>query len=105
YLRLSLSTKTGLKLYYPLQLFLAIGISVLTIMLNFYYFPPINLIVEIAGSFLIAVLIMLIFAKGLYNGMKVLLIAAFTSIVFNFFLNFNFIPQLMEYQVGNKLVD
>jgi hypothetical protein len=105
YLRLSLSTKTGIKIYYPLQVFLAIGIIISAIVLNFYYFPPVNIITGIAGSFLIAVLIMLMFAKHLYKGMNILFIAAFTSIVFNFFLNFNFIPQLMEYQAGNKLVD
>jgi len=105
YLRLSLSTKTGLKIYYPLQVFLAIVISLLTIILNFYYFPPVKMATGIAGSFLIAVLLMLIFTKRLYSGMKIVLIAAFTSIVFNFFLNFNFVPQLMEYQAGNKLVD
>jgi 4-amino-4-deoxy-L-arabinose transferase-like glycosyltransferase len=105
YLKLSLSGKTGLKIYYPLQLFLAIGISILTIILNFYYFPPVNVIIGIVGSLLIAALIVLIFTKRAYKGKKILLIAAFTSIVFNFFLNFNFIPQLMEYQGGNKLAE
>jgi hypothetical protein len=105
YLRLSLSARTGLKLYSALQVFLAVGVSVLTIVLNFYYFPPVNIVAAVTGSLLIAAVIMLIFTKSLYKGIKILLIAAFTSIVFNFFINFNFIPQLMEYQAGNKLVD
>jgi len=105
YLRLSLSGITGFKIYYPLQIFLAIGIIILTTILNFYYFPPVNVITGITGSLLIVALIILIFTKRSFKGMKILVITAFISIVFNFFLNFNFIPQLMEYQAGNKLVD
>jgi len=105
YLRLSLSCKTGVKIFYSLQVFLAVGISVLTIILNFYYFPPQNILTGIIGSVLIVLLVALIFRKHLYKGLRVLLVSAFTSIVFNFFINFNFIPQLMEYQGGNKLAD
>ena len=105
YVRLALSQKTGLKIFYPMQVFLAVGIILITIALNFYFFQPQNILVAIAGSLLILTLVILIFKKNLPKPIRFILISAFTSISFNFFLNFNFIPQLMQYQGGNQLAD
>lgn len=105
YVRLTLSQRIGLKIYYPIQVFLAVGIIIITFLFNFYFFPPQNIVVGIIGSLLILTLIVLIFKKDIYKGIKFILISAFISISFNFFLNFNFIPQLMQYQGGNELAD
>jgi hypothetical protein len=36
--------------------------------------------------------------------MKIVLLGTATSIVLNFFMNYNFFPQVMKYQGGNELV-
>ena len=36
--------------------------------------------------------------------MKIVLVGTATSIALNFFMNYNFFPQLMKYQAGNELV-
>jgi hypothetical protein len=38
------------------------------------------------------------------KAMKVFYVSAFLSLVFNFFLNYNFFPNLLKYQGGNELV-
>lgn len=104
YLRLVLSYRGGLRFYYPLQVVFAVLVLLATLVLNYYFFPPTSILVHIAGAVLIISLLVLLFRKASIKGWKVIYIGVFFSIVFNFFLLYNFFPGLMKYQGGNELV-
>ncbi len=104
YLRLALSHKMGIRIFYPLHIFIAIGVLLITLALNFYFFTP-SVPVAITGCLILLTLIVLIFRRTEHKGLKVLTISAFISIGLNYFMNFNFLPNLMEYQGGQKLAE
>jgi 4-amino-4-deoxy-L-arabinose transferase-like glycosyltransferase len=104
YLRLSLSYISGRKLYLPVQIFFAGIIGGATILLNYYFFKPVNFFVLIVGSAMLGLLVALITKRFANKAMKILLVSSFLSLCFNFFLSYNFFPNLLKYQAGNELV-
>lgn len=104
YLRLALSRRQGLRIYRPLQIFIAVGGAALSVVLNFYYFKPVSLLTGIAMTALLLFLLVLLFSRAEVPGRRVLAISAAGAIVINFFMNFNFFPTLMTYQGGNEMV-
>lgn len=98
-----LSYRKGIKLFFPLQAFLAIVMILLAAALNYYFFKPYNILFLIAGPILLAAVIALWIYKPLQKGMKVIYLSAAASLLFNFLLNYNFFPQLLKYQAGNQM--
>src|SRR5688572_3296221 len=104
YLKFILSVKKAVRFYLPLQLVFAILTFIAIIILNYYFFKPANLFVRIMGPLLL-ILFALFIIKGFSNrAMKVIYVTAILSLAFNFFLNYNFFPNLLKYQAGNELV-
>jgi hypothetical protein len=59
---------------------------------------------------IIGIIVLLVFTGMLIKrdqnrGRKLLVISIATSLMLNFFLNYNFFPKAMKYQAGNALVD
>jgi 4-amino-4-deoxy-L-arabinose transferase-like glycosyltransferase len=104
YLRLALSNTSGLRIYGPLQIFIALGGAALSIILNFYFFQPANVVTGIALTVVLMILPVLLFLRPFVPGIRILGISAAGAIVINFFMNFNFFPTLMKYQGGNEMV-
>jgi 4-amino-4-deoxy-L-arabinose transferase-like glycosyltransferase len=103
YLRLVLSYRGGVRFYYPLQIILALLVILATIVLNYYFFIPSTLEGQILGAFLILAFLILLFRKTHYRAFKVVYISAGVAILFNLFMNYNFFPNLLQYQGGNQL--
>jgi 4-amino-4-deoxy-L-arabinose transferase-like glycosyltransferase len=103
YLRLVLTYKRGLRFYYPLHMVLAGLVIAATIVLNYYFFPPQDIAMHIAGAVLLFTLLALLFKKIPVKGMKVIYVTVMTALVFNVFMNYNFFPSLLKYQGGNEL--
>ncbi|HEY0895520.1 MAG TPA: glycosyltransferase family 39 protein [Sphingobacteriaceae bacterium] len=103
YLRLALSRRKGLRIYRPLQIFIAAAGAVLSVILNFYFFKPVDLFVGIALIAVLLLLLVLIFTRPAVPGRRILAISAVGAIVINSFMNFNFFPTLMKYQGGNEM--
>lgn len=98
------SAKTSAVLYY-LHVFFALLVLAATVLLNYYFFKPMNAWVWIVGSSLLVGLLYLLFRKCESRDLKLVYITAGFSIVFNFFVNYNFYPNLFRYQGGNELVN
>lgn len=103
YLRLVLSYRGGVRFYYPLQIVLALLVILTTIVLNYYFFIPSTLEGQILGALLILAFLILVFRKTHYRALKVIYISAGVAILFNLFMNYNFFPNLLQYQGGNQL--
>lgn len=103
YLRHVLSFQKGVKLFFPVQAFLAIIIIVLAAALNYYFFKPANVLLLIIGPLLLVAIIALWASKPVQKGMKIIYVSAAAALVFNFMLNYNFFPQLLKYQAGNEM--
>ena len=103
YLALISSYKRSLKWAYPIQVFFAILVILATLLMNYYFFPPRNLFVWTAGSALIIALLFLIVKKHKVKESQLVYISISISLVFNFFMNYNFFPSLFSYQGGNQL--
>lgn len=103
YLRLVLSYRKGIRIYYPLQMAFAFLVIAATIVINYYFFPPQTILMHVTGAALIIGLLVLLFRKHPVKGWKVIYISVFLALVFNFFVNYNFFPGLMKYQGGNEL--
>ena len=104
YLKFILSFKKAVRFYLPLQLGFAVLTFIAILILNYYFFTPANLFVRIMGPLLL-ILFALFIIKGFSNkAMKVIYVTAILSLAFNFFLNYNFFPNLLKYQAGNELV-
>ena len=88
-------------LYYLHMLF-AVLVLLASIALNFYFFKPYNAFVWIVGVLLLIGLIVLL-VRRFDRSLKLVYIGAGLSIVFNFFLNYSFYPNLFEYQGGFQL--
>lgn len=104
FLRLVLSGKFWVKIFYPMQVVFACLVIVATIGINYYFFSPDNPFVEIVGPALILGLIILLVKKNFSKPLKTIYISAALIIVFNFYIMYNFFPHLMRYQGGNELV-
>lgn len=103
WLRLTLSYKNGLRFLYPLHIVLAVLVIVAASILNYYFFQPQTFFVHIAGPLLLVVLLVLLIRKWHPKALKLLYVTAMFVLVFNFFMNYNFFPNLMRYQGGNEL--
>ncbi|MEO8404614.1 MAG: glycosyltransferase family 39 protein [Chitinophagaceae bacterium] len=103
YLRLVLSYRKGIRFYYPLHLVLACLVIVAIIILNYYFFPPRTIAMQILGPIAIIGLIWSMIRKDNSKGMKVMYMTVCFAIAVNFFMNYNFFPGLMKYQGGNEL--
>lgn len=84
YLEAVLAKDRPLRIIYPLQLVLMILVVLAIAVLNFYFFPPQNILVWIIGSLLLIGLIYLMLKKGENRGYRVIIISAVTAIVLNF---------------------
>jgi len=102
YVRLVLSYKGGFKVYYPLHVILAVLVIIVAIVLN-YFFLPLSGEGQIIGALLIIGFLLLLFRKTQYPAFKLIYITACVSVLFNLFMNYNFFPNLLNYQGGNKL--
>jgi 4-amino-4-deoxy-L-arabinose transferase-like glycosyltransferase len=103
YLRLVLSYKGGVRFYYPLQVVFACVVMAAVIMLNYYFFPPQGIFMQITGLLLLVALLAVLVRKHPVKGLKTIYITICFAIVFNLFLNYNFFPALLKYQGGNEL--
>jgi 4-amino-4-deoxy-L-arabinose transferase-like glycosyltransferase len=103
YFRLIISSIRSLKWAYPVQVFFAISVISVTLLINYYFFPPQNMFVWIVGSALLIALICMLIKKYNNSGLKLLHLTVAFPLVFNFFMNYNFFPSLFNYQGGNQL--
>lgn len=104
YLRLVLSSRKGLRFFYPLQLAFACLVIIATLVLNYYFFLPQTLFMQVAGPVLLLALLWLLVKRYPVKGLKVIYLTISFAIVFNLFMNYNFFPNLLKYQGGNELV-
>ncbi|MGZ5221056.1 MAG: ArnT family glycosyltransferase, partial [Chitinophagaceae bacterium] len=103
YLRHVLSFRRGIKMFFPVQAFLAIVMILLAAALNYYFFKPANVLLLIIGPLLLIAIIALWTSRSLQQGMKIIYLSAAASLIFNLLLNYNFFPQLLKYQAGNEM--
>jgi 4-amino-4-deoxy-L-arabinose transferase-like glycosyltransferase len=103
YLRYALSYIRATRFFYPFQFTLCLLVVLITLVLNFYFFPPRNLFVWVVGCSLLILLVVFAFKKMINKPVKVFYLTVAFALVFNFFMNFNFFPSLLEYQGGNQL--
>lgn len=103
YLRFALMRAKAARFYTVFQNCFAVLVLLIVLALNFYFFPPQNTGVWITGSLLIAVFVALLLKKRTGFPQKFWYISIGISILLNFFLNYNFFPQVMKYQGGNEL--
>ncbi len=104
YLRLALSTKC-IRFFYPVQITLGYLILAAVVLLNFYFFKPVNGFVAVTGIALLITLFILLTFKDPNRALKVIYVSLLLSIALNFFMTFNFFPNLMRYQGGNELAN
>ncbi len=102
YLRLALSTHL-IKFFYPLQVVLGYLVLIATGLLNFYFFKPLHELVAIVGIGLMITFFILLTFKDPKRAVKVVYVSVMLSLTLNFFMSFNFFPNLMHYQGGNEL--
>ncbi|MGZ8539548.1 MAG: ArnT family glycosyltransferase [Chitinophagaceae bacterium] len=103
YLRHVLSFRRGIKMFFPVQAFLAIVMILLAAALNYYFFKPANVLLLIIGPLLLIAIIALWTSRSLQQGMKIIYLSAAASLIFNLLLNYNFFQQLLKYQAGNEM--
>jgi membrane protein YdbS with pleckstrin-like domain len=104
YLQRTLFERSGRKWIYPTHMFFAITVLLLTIALNFYFFHPINIGIWVFSVIVLLAFVWMVGRKFSVVGEKSIWISIGMSLLLNFFLNYNFFPQLMHYQGGNELV-
>jgi hypothetical protein len=104
FLRELMSGKPGHRFFYYLHIVFAVLVLLATLALNFYFFKPANWWAWTAGIALILGLIYLLFKRQKDAGLKLVYVSAGLSIVFNFFVNYSFFPNLFRYQGGKELV-
>lgn len=103
YLRQVLLRPQSVRFYLTLQVFLAVLLVPLVVILNYYFFQPPNGFVGIAGALVLLFFIFLIGKRRPSPAQKVVYVSAAASLVLNFFLYYDFFPNLMQYQAGNEL--
>jgi 4-amino-4-deoxy-L-arabinose transferase-like glycosyltransferase len=104
YLRLALSYKRGVRFYYPLQIAVAGLVIAATLVLNYYFFTPQHIFMQVTGPLIFLAFLAFLIRKHPLKGLKVIYVTVLFAIVFNFFMNYNFFPALLKYQGGNELV-
>jgi 4-amino-4-deoxy-L-arabinose transferase-like glycosyltransferase len=104
YLRLALSHIRGRKVYFPLQLSFIVLVIIAAAVINYWFFPPQGIVLNIIAPALLIAIIFLLVKKWNNRSLKILYLSAAAVLVFNFLLNFNFFPRLLQYQGGNELV-
>ncbi|MET0636341.1 MAG: glycosyltransferase family 39 protein [Chitinophagaceae bacterium] len=104
YLRLILSYRKGIRFFYGLHLTIGILVVLALLILNYYFFQPLNWFVQVLGPLAIIAFILFMVKKQDNRALKVIYTAVFALLLFNFFLNYNFFPNLFRYQGGNELV-
>lgn len=103
YLQQVLSHVKTARLYLGLQVFFAVLLVPIIIALNYYFFQPVTIVMWIVGSLLLLGFMYLILKRWPSPAQKVIYLSAAASLVLNFFLYYNFFPNLMRYQAGNEL--
>jgi 4-amino-4-deoxy-L-arabinose transferase-like glycosyltransferase len=103
YLRFVLTRVKAQRFYTVFQTCFAVLVLLITLALNFYFFPPQNVFVWIIGSLLVAVFVALLVKRRAVFPAKFWYLSVAISILLNFMLNFIFFPQVMKYQGGNEL--
>jgi len=104
YLRHVLSFTKGIRIFFAMQLFFVVLVVFAIAALNFYFFKPATWVMYIAGVGSLGFLLWLIVNRSLQKGIKTIYFSAVALLLFNFFLNYNFFPQLLKYQAGNEMV-
>jgi len=104
YLRHVLSFKKATRIFFPMQVFFVVLVVFAVAALNFYFFKPVSWVMYIAGVGLLGLLSWLIINRSLRKGIKTIYVSAVALLLFNFFLFYNFFPQLLKYQAGNEMV-
>ncbi len=104
YLRHILSFRKGIRIAYPIQVFLIVILIVLAAALNYYFFKPVNWLLLITGPLLLGGIVAIWMNRSIQKGMKIIYLSAAALLLFNFMLNYNFFPQLLKYQAGNEMV-
>lgn len=103
YLRLVLSYRKATRFFYPLHFAMACLVIVAIIILNYYFLPPQAPLMQVLGPIAILGIVWLLIKRQVNRGMKVIAMTVFFSLAINFFMNYNFFPELMKYQGGNEL--
>ncbi len=93
----------AVRFYLPMQVVFGSLVFVAIIILNYYFFKPANWFVAILGPLLLLLMAWLLIKKFQNKATKTILVTVALSLVFNFFLNYNFFPNLLKYQAGNEL--
>lgn len=91
------------RFYLPMQVVFGSLVFLAIILLNYYFFKPANWFVTILGPLLLLLLAWLLIKKFQNKAAKTILVSIVLSLVFNFFLNYNFFLNLLKYQGGNEL--
>lgn len=104
YLRILLARDVAAKWFLGIHQAFAVLVLSATIALNFYFFTPYSIWAWVVGILLIAGLVYVLIRKQTDKGLKLVYVSAAFSIVFNFFANYSFFPNLFKYQGGNELV-
>jgi 4-amino-4-deoxy-L-arabinose transferase-like glycosyltransferase len=104
YVRRLLSKETAAKWFLTIHQIFAVLVLIGTIILNFYFFKPFSFWVWLGGGILIIGLLNLMWQSAADKGLKLVYVSAGFSLLFNFFANYSFFPNLFKYQGGNELV-
>lgn len=104
YLRQLLSRETAAKWFLTIHQVFAVLVLIATIVLNFYFFKPFSIWVWIGGGILMIGLLNLMWQRAADKGLKLVYVSVGFSLLFNFFANYSFFPNLFKYQGGNELV-
>src|SRR5687768_10517486 len=91
------------RFYLPMQVVFGSLVLLAIILLNYYFFKPANWFITILGPLLLLLLAWLLIKEFKNKAAKTILVTIVLSLVFNFFLNYNFFPNLLKYQGGNEL--
>ncbi|HWJ92174.1 MAG TPA: glycosyltransferase family 39 protein, partial [Flavisolibacter sp.] len=103
YLRLVSNSMKTFRFFYTLQFIFALLILLATLALNYYFFQPRNILIHLFGGAMVFVFVVLLFRRSPDRPMKMIFISIGLSLLLNFFLNYNFFPQVLKYQGGNEL--
>jgi 4-amino-4-deoxy-L-arabinose transferase-like glycosyltransferase len=103
YLKTVLENGKGLKFYSILHIVLAALVIPVCILLNYYFFRPANWFVQVVGPLLLIGLLLMTIKKWANRALKTVYLGAALSIVLNFYMYYNFFPNLMQYQAGNAM--
>ena len=104
YLKFILSYNKAVRFFLPLQMVFAVLTFIAIIILNYYFFKPVNLFVQITGPLMLILFALFIIKRFSNRALKLIFVTVILSLAFNFFLNYNFFPNLLKYQAGNELV-